>query len=150
MNEFNSLSSSGLNIAEPGVHDVGSSKYPRLTVLKVFRELYLTKTTFKEIGIKYDIPAGLAINIFYSKNHMWLLDKYPKQYAKMKSINRARNSILHNIRNTSSLLIAPDGSVHECDVIKEFARKHNLIPQNLGCVIRKTRASHKGWKLYEG
>jgi hypothetical protein len=149
-NEFNVLGLQGLNIAEPGIHSEQASKYSKLTILKVFRELYLTTNTFNVISNKFNTTPEFAINIFYTKTHLWLQEKYPYQYSIMKSKIRKSNSFAHKLRSDSALLISPTYEIFECHNIKEFARTHNLIPQNLGEVIRGKRLTHKGWKVYEG
>ncbi len=67
----------------------------------------------------------------------------------MQNNIRKDNSFQHKLRKTSSMLLSPEGTVHECIIIKQFARIHNLIPSNLNQVILGNRSSHKGWKIYE-
>ena len=150
VNEFNALDPDvGLNIAEPGLCGETPTKYSKLLLLSIFRELYLYNNTFKYISSKFSVPTSLPSHIFYGHNHLWLRDRYPKQYAKMLCIDRKNNSIQHRVRTDTTKLTAPNGSIHLCTSIKPFASAHGLIPSNLSQLILGNRKTHKGWKVYE-
>lgn len=148
-NEFDALNT-GLCLVQPGVVGFGpfsnASKYSKLQILKVFRYLYLTKYTYIKISQMTGVHTNTVGDIRSGNSHLWLRDRYPKQYRSMTSKDRSNNSL--SIKAEPTLLIDPYNVVHECHNIRDFCRKNSLINTCLGEVIRGTRKSHKGWKRY--
>jgi hypothetical protein len=152
--EFNALSPSvGLNIAEPGVvgsgtgTNHGSSKYSRITVLRVFSLLYKTELA---LGVIASITITntnihLAGHIKSGFSHLWLKDSYPKQYLLMQNrVNSSnigqfhRNSFKHSkitILRIFSLLYRTNLSMKR---IGEITNTNEKLVSHIKCGDRHT------------
>lgn len=87
--EFDSFKN-GLNTCYPG-KGAGSgtnnhnSKYSMLQLLRVFRKLYLcSNITDSSIGRLYGVNESTVTSIRLGHSHIWLKEKYPWQYARIK------------------------------------------------------------------
>lgn len=151
--EFNSLNN-GLNVCYPGngagsgIHN-HNSKYSKLQLLRVFRKLYLTSSSFsnKEIGIMYGVNESTVASIRLGDGHLWLKEEFPWQYSKIKAtdINKTHSPV--NLIQGGVYLKDPLGIVHNILNIREFARKNSLDPAGI-FKVRKGKCKHtKGWTL---
>lgn len=149
--EFDALSQKGLCLVEPGVVGFGvssnASKYQKLQILKIFRQLYLTNYGHKHIQELLNIPKTLVFDIYSGRAHLWLAEKYPQQYNLMRQKSRKT----HQSHNSSQdKVLSPSGKVFTITNRQEFARLHGLEPQHLRAVMLGTRKQHKGWKKWQG
>lgn len=158
--EFNSLES--LDLIEAGQVGRGvysnSSKYLKIDILKIFKFLYSSSYSYKEISEKLNIPKSLVQDIKRGASHLWLKERYPSLYKRMHknsttrySANKPISSRLHGIKEVK----CPEGIVYQISSITEFckaniskvdATEHNFI-SGLGRVLTKERKSYKGWTL---
>ena len=154
----------GLSIVEAGPAGRGlyhsNSKYPKATILKVFSLLYRTTITYKAVSIRVEVPIYLVNNIVSGNHHLWLKEEYPLQYLDMLS-----NKPLRQNKNRKSLsisnkelpnLVSPTGTVYYnieniaafCRSVPELTNSAESTRSSIGKVIKGTKPSHKGWKLY--
>lgn len=130
--EFNSLSS--LDLIEAGISGGkglhgSSSKYSRIEILKVFRKLYSSKYSQKEIAEICKVNLSLVKSINLQRVHFWILEKYPILSNRMV-LNR--NSI-HKNKTTGNLVrghstyptvISPDNKNFTILNIGLFCKEH--------------------------
>lgn len=145
--EFNSINT-GLNIIEAGYSGFGvnsrNSKYTRLQILQVFRLLYTTTKSYKEISYSTKVAYQTISDIQHSISHIWLKEEYPFQYLLMK------NTLVGQDRKKGIKVISPEGLIHTVYNISKFSREYKLDDSNFSKVIRGVQNynSHKGWRLY--
>lgn len=147
--EFNSIES-GLNISVPGKGAASgpanhNSKYSVLQILRVFRALYLTSISDIEISDKYKVNVATIRAIRLGHSHRWLEDKYPKQYAKIRSYITNRTYTPKNLIPGGSYLRDPEGNVHHIQNIRRFAYEHGLDSSAISKVQLGKKSSVKGW-----
>jgi len=153
--EFNSIAK-GLNIVEAGQVGYGPysnySKYSKLQILKIFRELCSRSSfiSFKVLGERHNVSISTIKDIHSGKSHIWLKDRYPILYSRMKSYQKHRYINRQNLRTHKveiPIILSPEGLEYSISNIREFARDNNLSNTHLGSVLRGERKSHKGWTL---
>lgn len=152
--EYDSLNT-GLNIIEAGQVGYGpnsnGSRYSKITILRVFSLLYRTKLKQKEIVRKIKVNISLIEDIKQGNSHLWLREKWPDKYQKMK--RRV------NFKYSGELIsfITPEGILHTTNNINNFAKEYcrnnknisyNTFATGLYRLKAKTRKQYKGWKLY--
>lgn len=151
--EFNSINS--LDLIEAGQVGYGvnsnSSKYTKLQVLLVFKDLYKSNKNHKEIAFAQKVNIGLVDDISRGSSHLWIKYKYPKLYSKMKKLQTYRVIGVKDKENSlKGIVKSPDGEIYEVYNIEKFCREHNLRGQHLGAVINSKRKIHLGWILHNG
>ena len=154
--ELDSLNSThGLNIIEAGCVGFGinsnNSKWTLLQILLIFKLLTRSSYfTYEEIAQITKTNESLVKDISTGKSHVWLKDKYPYLYSKIRAGRKQRNSLSYFSRINGKdcpIVISPEGIEYKVTNIREFALQHKLYNTHLGEVIRKHRKSHKGWVL---
>ena len=157
--EFNSLDS--LDLIEAGQVGYGTnsnaSKYSKLQILLIFRSLYLTAIPYQEIADKYTAKKSLVADIGRGKTHLWLKEKYPKQYMKIgtnRLIRKALNKPTIGRILGSKQIQSPDGIIFTIDNLTEFCNNHPEFIESsihnfyvgIGRVLDKSRKTYKGWR----
>lgn len=148
--EFNSIYT-GLNIVEPGISGGsgylhGSSKYSKLDILRVFRFLYLTDKSYKEISSILGVSPQLPYDIRAEKSHRWLQSEYPVQYHWM--LQNTIHSDRKYVYTQGKEIVSPvTNIIHTVYNLHKFAIMHNLDSGALSKVLNGKRKSHKGWRL---
>lgn len=154
----------GLSVVEAGPAGRGlyhsNSKYTKATILKVFSLLYRTTITYKAVSVRVGVPIYLVNNIASGCHHLWLNEEYPLQFSQMllnKPIRQGKNRKSLSITNKElPNLVSPTGVVYYnieniaefCRSVPELANSAESTRSNIGKVIKGTKPSHKGWKLY--
>ena len=155
--EFNSILN-GYNILE-GTFDTlygdtsPNSKYSNEEIYSVLCTLinYPEKTA-KEISNITGVSIWVVQGISGLKSHVWLEEKFPIEYAKLKearSIIRRRGCAISAKEKgiVYPTVRAPTGEVYNVEHLTNFAKEHKLQPSSLCNLLQGKANSHHGWKL---
>lgn len=154
---FNSVKN-GLNYTSggscaPSTKGPGASRaiFSKEQILSVFNLLIENKLQIKEISKLTGVTESAIWPIAGLKNHKWLEDEFPRQYAILVSLNGTRNTKQSAASKgiIYPLIISPLGEMFNVTNIRHFALAHKLDNSHLGAVLKGKAKSHKGWKLYE-
>ena len=102
------------------------------------------KLTATNISILTGVSTSTIGNISAGDRHTWLKEQCPDQYAKLLSIKGNRSTERRGNKKYKRIK-DPSGNIYEVSSIKEFSKVHNLLPSNLGKLLRGQALSHKGW-----
>lgn len=150
--EFDSINN-GLNISDPfnGYRSL-TARHSKRTILKIFSLLYRTTQTQMQISKRTGVPKPTIAKIACGNSHVWLLEQYPEQYAKMKDSNavRLRNNRAGGKFRTYPTLIDPDGKEWEVTNVAQFCRDHYLLKEGdsgIGQLMLGIKKQYKGFRL---
>lgn len=128
-----------------------AAKYSNELVEMVFFMLLNAKNSIRFISGELGVHESLVRHIANGDAHSWLMEKYPEEYNKLKSIiinkDRRRFCSSAEAKGIKYPLIEKDGIVKEVTSIAAFAREHDLDPSYLGKVLRGQYSSCKGWRI---
>jgi group I intron endonuclease len=142
-----------LNISKPGTTGGSglqhpNSKYSKLDILKVFRLLY-NSTNYSSLHISKvsGLPISMINNISNQNRHMWIQEKYPKLYIRMKELNITRNNTLKS-NGVLPKIVSPEGIEIEISNIKQFCLSTTGVTESgIQRVLRGELVYHHGWHL---
>lgn len=102
--------------------------------------------TIKEIAEITGVSKYVISHIAAEESHLWLKDKYPKEYLDMqklseKTIQGAERGKVY------PLVKSPSGEIFSITHQTNFAKEHGLLQPKLNEIIKGTRKYHKGWSL---
>ena len=118
---------------------------PKILILLVFRNLYLTKDSYYTISNKLNVSVSYLQNIAVQKRHLWLQDKYPKLYKKMQYNNTVR---LKGSNLSEYTLVSPSNIHFNFLNIKDFANTQKLCETSVQRVLRgELKYTAEGWRL---
>ena len=157
--EFNSIKS-GLNIVEAGKVGYGvnsnASKYDKLTILKVYSNLFKTTKAYIDIAKELGVTNSLVANISDNVTHKWLGLKYPfhKKIIDSKKETRVQNS---TYRHNPIKLLSPTGTVFTITNIRKFCEEElssssstslKHIIKGISRLVNGNSKTYKGWSLH--
>ena len=126
-----------------------NAKYSEATYLNILKELALDFNSISSISHKLNVSESIVHAISSGDTHKWLATLYPELYLSMqnrkKKLSGCNDLAARGI--TYPKILSPDGVEYVVTNIREFAKLHGLLNQDLGKVLRKDRKSTKGWKL---
>lgn len=148
--EFNAIIA-GYNIAEVPGHEFSScnypnSKYEKLKLLLLFRELRNPKTSFRYLSTKYAINISSIRAISRGAEHSWLHIKYPTISSTISNAKSLRSSYSRTSGKTYEV-ISPIGSTHTVDNISLFCKQNKLNVGNFAEMLYGNAITSKGWRL---
>ena len=99
--EFDSIAQ-GYNIVDGGEGykdkiNTPGSKYSKLILLKVFRSLYTTTLSYRDIAKKFSVDKNLPYRMCSGNHYLWIGVKYPK-LMKRVILKRVRQCSLNRQR----------------------------------------------------
>lgn len=159
--EFDSLKN-GLNSCSGGNSYSGTeaptSIYSENQVLMVVKLLaYSSKFSHAEISDTSGVSISVIKGIQAGRGHVWVQDKFPELYLKMKenissrntltSIERSNKLCANSMGYVYPILIDKEGKEHTISNARQFAISNNIHPANLGAVLNGRRASTGGYRL---
>lgn len=154
IDKFNAIEYPGLNIVkDPTNHqygeDAANSKYSNDTYEKIFKLLLNPKLTTNDIATSLNVSSSVVRSIAAGTAHIWLKDRYPKEYEKFMSRIRWNRGM--RIVQKRPTLQAPDGSLHDLSgkSVNAFAKAHGLTTSSLTNLLNGYRITHKGWKIFQ-
>lgn len=136
-----------INIAEGfgSGADCPNSKFSKIEILSIFRELYLSTASYASIALKLNKSKSLIANIANQGRHIWLFSKYPNLYNKMLKNNKIR---LKGYKSEVYKVVSPSSIEYEFLNIKAFAKEHGISETGLQRVLRKELTyTSGGWRL---
>jgi hypothetical protein len=129
----------------------GNSKFSNSQIIEVFNMLiYSSNYSYRGISSITGVSIDTIKQIVRGKNHTWLSEYNTIGYQKMLQAKGSKASFSNSLEGIGRVhpdIISPEGRAYTITNIKSFAEEHNLTPSNLGCVLRGSRKSHKGWRL---
>ena len=150
--EFNSVNN-GLNLTDKCVNgghgeDSFKSKYSNNLIETAF--LYIVANpdkNLKEISRITGITRESLSSIRRGSTHLWLKEKYPKEYDIMSHQSRRglNNAIYQNIEYPP--VCSPDGLIFNIINLQKFCRENDLNSSCMHGVLHGNRKTHKKWKL---
>lgn len=157
-NGFNTFRQEGGSLRSQSGLDHSNSKYSKMKILKIFSLLYRTTMTYTAIANRTKTTKYIVANIA-SGSHRWLSEAYPSQYKLMQAAKANRN--IANVKSIELVygkipkIVSPTGEIFEVSNIRQFCMAHADLAKNvdsarssLGKLIKGTKLSHLGWKLY--
>ncbi len=108
--------------------------------------------TYTSIANRFSIDVGTLKSIVTGRNHKWLLDVIPLEYAEVLSRKGSRGGIGRDAKSKGIVyppIISPEGTTYNITNIRSFAEEHGLNQGHLGAVMRGKEFQHKGWKLLD-
>lgn len=143
----------GLNLTDKCVNSgLGENNFKSLYSNEIIEKAFLylvdnpdknLKQISKYTGVNYSVIGSISRG--YS--HMWLKEKYPIEYEKIRSSPRRglNNASYQNLNYPA--VISPDNVVYYISNLQKFCREHNLNASCMHGLLHGSRKTHKKWKL---
>lgn len=110
-------------------------------VLEIFEYLVNRDIPLTKIANVCDVSYGIVSLIACGSSHKWLEKMYPDKYKKM--LTNLGKLVRNYPKITNGL------EVIELNNLSQFCTERNLQASNLSKVLKGTRISHKGWRVYK-
>lgn len=135
-----------------GTDTVSFKTYTKDQILDVFYYLVYEPTVQSlEIEKLTGVKRCTITNISAGRNHIWLQETYPEEYARMILLRSTRKNNMgsYKVVNTRPLLLSPNGTTYDLSSksVYSFAREYDLSAQHITSVLNSRRKSHRGWRL---
>lgn len=140
----------GLCIVPPNGYTHNTSVYTTLQILKVFSLLYRKQTKIERISTRTKVNIATIKKIAVGKLHIWLKERYPKEYSLLESRTAVPTSSFSN-----AILKGIDGATYTIRSITNFCKQHPVLKDTwnydrsrISLVLKGTLEEYKGFKKF--